>query len=190
MIKSKIEIWKNMPRNNPEELALADKFYDDELMPLSAAKFVREQGVAKEYYALFLTLGTSWQPLALSIMALKPQKICLMGTAKTMELVPQLIAFAGLDKNNIVCEIVDRSDVETIYASITKNYDFWKLKGNCCIDITGGTKAMASGAAMMGAVLGMDIYYVESKYLPLYRRPEPGSEYLKKLANPGEWLVR
>ena len=53
-----------------------------------------------------------------------------------------------------------------------------------CVDITGGTKAMASGVAMMATVLGADIYYVESTYLSLYRRPLPGSEYLKALSNP------
>ena len=64
-----IEIWKSMPRNNSDELALADDYFDNELMPLSLEHFLATQKnkKQKDYYAMMLTLGTSWQPLALSI---------------------------------------------------------------------------------------------------------------------------
>jgi hypothetical protein len=71
-----------------------------------------------------------------------------------------------------------------LYEVMKAAVEAWNTEGSICVDITGGTKAMSSAAAMMGAVLGLDIYYVETMYLPLYRRPEPGSEYLKNLANP------
>ena len=107
-----------------------------------------------------------------------------MGTAETISLVELLQNFLKLDKDCIQCVVVDRSEPDDIYRAMNDFYECWGSFGKMCVDITGGTKAMASGAAMMAAVLDADIYYVESKYLPVYRRPLPGSEYLKVLSNP------
>ena len=134
---------------------------------------------------MMLTLGTSWQPLALSISALKPEKVLVMCTNDTIDLLSRLKEFTGLDDYNLKVVLVDRSEPQDIYLVMREAFNEWNTYGAICVDITGGTKAMSSSAAMMGAVLGLDIYYVESKYLPLYRRPEPGSEYLKCLSNPG-----
>lgn len=184
-----IQKWQAMPRNNADELEAADSFFDKELMPLSLAHFVDSQKSAaqKEYFSMALTLGTSWQPLALSIAALKPKKILIMGTADTMPLVDVLKNFLHLDAEALQCVVVDRSEPDDIYKAMTAFYKEWSSYGEMCVDITGGTKAMASGAAMMAAVMGTDIYYVESKYLPVYRRPLPGSEYLKALKNPKDF---
>ena len=76
------------------------------------------------------------------------------------------------------------SDSYDVYYAMNEFYREHSSQGNICADITGGTKAMASSAAIMAAFLGLDIYYVESRYLPLYRRPLPGSEELKALGNP------
>ena len=64
-----IEIWKSLPRNNSDELVVADDYFDNELMPLSLEHFLATQQDKKQkkYYGMMLTLGTSWQPLALSI---------------------------------------------------------------------------------------------------------------------------
>lgn len=181
-----IKEWQSMPRNNAAELEKADKFFDQQLMPMSLEHFLNSQQhiVNENYFSMALTLGTSWQPLALSIALLKPKKILIMGTAETMSLVELLQNFLKLDKDCIQCVVVDRSEPDDIYRAMNDFYKCWGSFGKMCVDITGGTKAMASGAAMMAAVLDADIYYVESKYLPVYRRPLPGSEYLKALSNP------
>lgn len=181
-----IKEWQSMPRNNAAELEKADKFFDQQLMPMSLEHFLNSQQhiVNENYFSMALTLGTSWQPLALSIALLKPKKILIMGTAETMSLVELLQNFLKLDKDCIQCVVVDRSEPDDIYRAMNYFYECWGSFGKMCVDITGGTKAMASGAAMMAAVLDADIYYVESKYLPVYRRPLPGSEYLKVLSNP------
>ena len=187
-----IAFWQSLPRNNQEELAVADGFFDQELMPLSLELFLEKQAskVKEDYYGMMLTLGTSWQPLALSIALLKPKKILVMCTQDTYPLLEILLSFLHLDRNNVQCAFVDRSSSEDIYLEMKAAYLDWSDKGKLCADITGGTKAMASSAAMMAAVLGMDIYYVESRYLPLYRRPLPGSEELKVLGNPLEFNCR
>lgn len=181
-----IKEWQSMPRNNAAELEKADNFFDQQLMPMSLEHFLNSQQhiVNENYFSMALTLGTSWQPLALSIALLKPKKILIMGTAETMSLVELLQNFLKLDKDCIQCVVVDRSEPDDIYRAMNDFYECWGSFGKMCVDITGGTKAMASGAAMMAAVLDADIYYVESKYLPVYRRPLPGSEYLKALRNP------
>lgn len=185
-----VTMWQSMPRNNAVELAKADRFFDQKLMPLSLEHFLASQQhiVSEEYFSMALTLGTSWQPLALSIALLKPKRILIMGTAETMYLVELLQDFLKLDKNCIQCVVVDRSEPKDIYSAMNAFYEHWGSMGKMCVDITGGTKAMASGAAMMAAVLDADIYYVESQYLPVYRRPLPGSEYLKALSNPRKLL--
>ena len=184
VLAERISLWKEMPRNNPAELKVADEYFDTVLMPLARDKFIDTQKVEQSYYGMVLTLGTSWQPLALSISALRPEKILILCTEDTIMLVDKLKDFVGLDDSCCKVVVVDRSESYGIYSSIKAAYDEWNRYGAVCVDITGGTKAMSSSAAMMGAVLGLDIYYVESKYLPLYRRPEPGSEYLKHLSNP------
>ena len=181
-----IEIWKSLPRNNSDELVVADDYFDNELMPLSLEHFLATQKDKKQkkYYGMMLTLGTSWQPLALSIALLKPEKILVMCTNDTFKLLERLKAFLGLTDELVKVVFVDRSESHDIFLAMKDFYDEYSSNGNICADITGGTKAMSSSAAMMAAVLGMDIYYVESRYLPLYRRPLPGSEELKALGNP------
>ena len=184
VLAERISLWKEMPRNNPVELKEADEYFDNVLMPLARDRFIETQKIRQSYYGMVLTLGTSWQPLALSISALRPEKILILCTEDTITLVDKLKDFVGIDDSCCKVAIVDRSECQGIYTEMKAAYEEWERYGMVCVDITGGTKAMSSSAAMMGAVLGMDIYYVESKYLPLYRRPEPGSEYLKHLSNP------
>lgn len=184
LLEEKIKFWKSLPRNNQEELKIADDFFDYELMPLSIKSFLKRQQGTKTYYGMMLTLGTSWQPLALAVALLKPQKLLVMCTQDTLLQFERLKNFLGLQEQQYKLVIVNRSESEDIYEAMRQFYEKWSVAGDICVDITGGTKAMSSSAAMMGALLGIDIYYVESKYLPLYRRPEPGSEYIKQLTNP------
>lgn len=185
-LTEKINLWQAMPRNNAMELAAADDYFDKVLMPLAVARFTQIYAkLAKnKYYGMFLTLGTSWQPMALSITALQPQKLWFICTEETRAQLVKLVEFLQLEDNRYGYSIVERSDAEGIYKAMAMVYKGWHQQGECCVDITGGTKAMASCAAMMAAVLKLDTYYVESQYLPLYRRPMPGSEHLELLANP------
>jgi hypothetical protein len=186
LIQEKITVWQSMPRNNAEELAVADGFFDTQLMPLAKEKFCAEakKGTLPAYYGMILTLGTSWQPLALSIAALRPQYAHILCTAETAPLCEQIRTFLDLSEDYLSHTVVGRSDASAVFAAVRKRHGAWAAHGACAMDITGGTKAMASAAAMIAAVLGIDIYYVESTYLPLYRRPLPGSERLERLPNP------
>lgn len=185
-LEAGIKQWQSLPRNNAAELQVADDFYDNELMPLALQLFLdrQKEKITKTYFGMILTLGTSWQPLALSIALLKPKKILIMCTQETFPLLMRLKSFLKLNDDSVKVVFISRSDSCDVYYAVNEFYSEHSSQGNICADITGGTKAMASSAAMIAAFLGLDIYYIESRYLPLYRRPMPGSEELKTLANP------
>ncbi len=183
VLQRKIAVWQSMPRNNPSELAAADGFFDAQLMPLAKEKFCARAQKQKlpAYYGMILTLGTSWQPLALTLAALRPQRAHILCTKETAHLCERIRAFLALSEDSLSHTVIGRSDADAVFAAVRERHSAWAAHGACAMDITGGTKAMASAAAMIAAVLGIDIYYVESTYLPLYRRPLPGSERLERL---------
>ena len=49
-----IAFWQSLPRNNQEELSVADGFFDQELMPLSLEFFLEKQAskVKQDYYGI------------------------------------------------------------------------------------------------------------------------------------------
>lgn len=187
-MEEKIAAWQAMPRNSEAELAAADRFFDEALMPLAKEQFCAKTHAMAlpTYYGMILTLGTSWQPLALSIAALRPTHAHILCTPETEGLCETVRAFLALPAGKLTHGTVGRSDARAVFRAVRARYEQWKGHGVCAMDITGGTKAMASAAAMIAAVFDMDIYYVESRYLPLYRRPLPGSERLERLPNPRE----
>lgn len=182
------EKWKSLPRNNEAELVAADDFYQECIMPLATAKFVKAFSAQGKFYDLmFVTVGTSWQPVALSVLAKKPARVVFFSTPDVMDQVERAITFmasCGYEPDYQV-EFVDKADSVPLMKAIQVSYERQK-PNQVCMDITGGTKAMAASAAMMAAQLGIELYYVESKYLPVYRRPEPGSERLVRLVLPQE----
>ncbi|WP_027406656.1 hypothetical protein [Anaerovibrio sp. RM50] len=180
-----IKLWQQMPRNNSEELTKADDYFDFELMPSSIELFSKRYSCNERYDGMIFTVGTSWQPMALCISALKPQRICFICTEQTGNQIARLEKFIDLAAFDYGVEIIDKSSAEDIYHIANKTFESWGVDNHkFAVDITGGTKAMASALAMYAAVNGHDVFYVESTYLPLYRRPLPGSEKLVKLSMP------
>lgn len=190
-LQEKSKYWQALPRNNAAELAKADAYFDKEIMPWACKRFVQSQRgkIVTPYFGQILTLGTSWQPLALSLSVLCPQQVLFLGTADVKEQLARLLHFLAPQHLNYTYKLVCRSEAEAIYVAIKEQCEKWSGCGRIALDITGGTKAMASCASMAGALYDVDIYYVESKYLPLYRRPEPGSESLKRLMTPKQFLA-
>lgn len=187
-LKCLSEKWKSLPRNNAVEMVAADDFYQQYIMPLAAAKFVEDFGTEEKCYDLMLvTVGTSWQPVALSVLAKKPKQVIMFCTPDVMDQVERAIDFmasCGYEPDYKV-EFINKADSVPLMKAIQQYY-LQQKSLKVCMDITGGTKAMAASAAMMAARLGIELYYVESKYLPVYRRPEPGSERLVRLLLPQE----
>lgn len=185
-LSSYTKMWKELPRNNAEEICAADSFYNEKIMPISTARFLEQYGKPEKHYALmFVTVGTSWQPVALSILAKQPAKVVFLYTEGVKKEVDTALAF--IEKLFKVPEydlrLIDKASSELLIRTV-REYEREYAAGEACFDITGGTKAMAAAAAMVAASLSMDIFYVESNYLPVYRHPEPGSEVMVKLLRP------
>ena len=82
---------------------------------------------------------------------------------------------------------MEKADLRTIYQAVKEVWEQWGRKSEIAVDITGGTKSMAAGLALVGAFLGFDLLYVDNtNFLQDRRCPEPGTEYLKILPNPYE----
>ena len=183
--------WKSMDRSTDDERNQASEFYDNKVFPFIKDVFLgkpencRPEG--KEYGGLILTVGLSPEPLILSICALKPTQLSLLYTQETEKFLQRIekealaIGITAVSKHEI-----GGSDVVEIYEIVKKQYDDWEIHPDkLAVDITGGKTSMAAGAAMAGCVLGADIYYVDSgEFLPEFRKPAPGTEYLNLLANP------
>ena len=179
--------WKNMDRTTRNASNAALIFYDEDIFPLVKKAFINkpENHPNKEYDALILTVGLSPEPLILSILATKPKRVGLLYTPETEKFLPRIQKETGLTLDQLDKREIDGSNVIEMYEAIMALYTGWGSPANIGVDITGGKKSMVSGAAMAGAVLGADIYYVDTdNFNRELGKPEPGSEYLSLLDNP------
>ncbi len=181
--------WKAMPRSTRDEQAQAERFYEEQVFPLIREQFEREHADRYQgrYQAVIFSIGTSWEPVVLSWSAIRPERALFLHTEGTERLVARIVEKLQLQPDRWNRETVDEADPTPIYRAIKEYYARWRSRGRMAVDFTSGTKAMTSGAAMAGAVLGLDLLYVANRrYLADLRRPEPGSEYLTRIANPLE----
>lgn len=182
----RVEQWKNMDRTTKEAVEDALAFYDEQVFPFVKEVFLSKPGnrPQREYDALILTVGKSPEPLILSILAMNPNKVGLLYTSETEKYLPRIQQETGLNLNQLAQRQVDGSNTIEMYKTIMDIYADWGNPENIAVDITGGKKSMVSSAAMAGAVLGADIYYVDNTKFTDYNKPEPGTEFLSLLDNP------
>lgn len=114
----------------------------------------------------------------------KPKRVIFLGTQDVQHEISQIkqavhdedveYCFYEVDKGQSIrlLDVVERLTAEL------------RQKGSICFDITGGTKAMVAAAAMIAYKLKIDVFYIEGTFMPVYRRPKPGSEMLIKLIQP------
>ena len=180
-----VEEWKKMDYNSHEEKAAASVFYDEHIFPFVKKAFVDnpDNSQDKEYEGLILPLGYSPEPLILSILAIKPERVGLLYTKETERLLPRIQDETTLTLDQLDTLEIDGSSAVDVYKAIMELYEKWKRPTNIAVDITGGKKSMVGGAAMAGAVLGADIFYVDNTKFT-HGKPEPCSEYLNLLDNP------
>ena len=183
----RVEEWKNMDRTTRDASNAALVFYDEHIFLFVKEAFINkpENRPNKKYDALILTVGLSPEPLILSILSTKPKRVGLLYTPETEKFLPRIQKETGLTLDQLDKREIDGSNVIEMYEAIMTLYTDWGSPANVAVDITGGKKSMVSGAAMAGAVLGADIYYVDTNHFNReLGKPEPGSEYLSLLDNP------
>lgn len=177
--------WQHMDRNSPDASKAALTFYDEQIFPLVKEVFLSKltNRPNKEYDALILTVGFSPEPLILSILAVRHKRVALLYTEETEKFLPRIQDETSLPLDHLATREIDGSSTVEVYETIMDLYTKWSKPTNIAVDITGGKKSMVGGAAMAGAALGADIYYVDNTSFIL-GKPEPGSEYLSLLDNP------
>ena len=180
-----VKKWKKIGYNSPDEKKAASTFYDEHIFPFVKETFVNSQKNRpnKKYDGLILPLGYSPEPLILSILAIKPARVGLLYTNETEKLLQRIQEETKLKLHHLDKRKIDGSSTLDVYKAIMELYEKWKRPTNVAVDITGGKKSMVGGAAMAGAVLGADIFYVDNTKFT-QGKPEPCSEYLSLLDNP------
>lgn len=179
--------WHDWPRSSEEERNKAEDYYCREIMPLLIDVFVAKERpkVKKQYDGMILSLGMSFEPLVLSVMVVKPKKVCFLCTEDSRKYLDPVIHYTNLLPSQYEVRSVDKDNPLQIYQAIKDVYQEWGQPSNIALDFTGGTKSMSGGSAMAGGLIGADMVYIASRdYRANLRRPFPGSEHLEFIPNP------
>ena len=186
-LRDKTKHWMGLERTTFEQRAVAEEYYETELMQLIVKEFVQNNKgkIFEEVEYLILSVGTSYEPLVLSISLFCPKKILFMYTEKVEQTIDKVVDFCALPSSAYQKVMVSEVNSLDIYRKIKEVYLRWKTPKRIYIDFTGGTKVMSAAAAMVGAVIDLQLIYVGSdNYLIDFRKPSPGSETLYYINNP------
>lgn len=181
-----VEEWEKLLHDPDSGQEKTDSLYREKILPLVIELFkIRERGKLGEVYCLILTVGTSPEPLVLSVSACKPERVLFLFTEETEHYLDDIIDMTGLRPSQWDKRLVKQNEPLTIYEEVFYAWTRWGKRGDIAVDITGGTKSMTSGLAMAGAILGLQLLYVANEvFLKEIRKPKPGTEYLELLPNP------
>lgn len=186
-LKKVTEEWMQLERKTLKQRQVAEEFYEQKLMSLIEKDYIRRNRdkLIEEVECLIMSVGTSYEPLVLNIMLLKPKKILFLYTEETEATIEKIVKHCDLTASRYSKEKVEETNPLSIYREIKDSYMQWQRPDKIYIDFTGGTKAMSAAAALAGALIEVQLIYVgTTHYLPDMRKPEPGSEILVYIDNP------
>lgn len=186
-LKEKTEEWMSLERKTLEQRKKADQYYEKNLMKLIETDFVeRNKNVIKEKVDyLLISVGTSYEPIVLDLVLLKPKNIAFLYTEKSRETLDKVVEYTKLKATQYEKRKINETDPIDIYRNVKDIYLFWNSPSKMYIDFTGGTKAMSAACALAGAIIDVTMVYVASDdYLVDFRKPNPGSEKLIYIDNP------
>ena len=196
-LKKHIEEWEQLGFEKGKNSNQAGEYYDEHILPY--VKEVFDKGSkcllkGKKYDGLILTVGGSPEPQILSICAIAgpSTKVGLLYTQAANDSLNRIFEGMGWQHSDVFdrARRIDGSNTSKIYSAIMELYREWEKctetdePMKIAVGITGGKKVMASAAAMAGAILGADLYYVDTDDKNKLNKPVPGSEYLRLLDNP------
>ena len=115
-----VEKWEKMDYNSSDEKKAASTFYDEYIFPFVKETFVNnpENRPNKEYDGLILPLGYSPEPLILSILAIKPERVGLLYTNETEKLLPRIQEETVLTLDQLDKLKIDGSSTLDVYKAI------------------------------------------------------------------------
>ncbi|MHA1877981.1 MAG: HFX_2341 family transcriptional regulator domain-containing protein [Promethearchaeota archaeon] len=113
------------------------------------------------------TVGLTKEPIFLGVNVYPVDKLILLcsnddGSRKNSSEIAKVV-----EEMEIKCEIheVDAFDLESVVITIMDLHKQHK-KDNISINLTGGTKVMASAALLAGYILGVNVYYIQDGNIP------------------------
>lgn len=179
--------WMSLERKTLQQRKEADQFYDENLMELIEEEFIKnnKEKLTEQVDYLIISVGTSYEPLVLSIRLFRPKRILFRYTNVTETVLNKIVSYCGLEVSSFQkCRVHETNPID-IYREIKQAYLKWNRPQKLYIDFTGGTKSMSAAAAMAGAVIDVQMVYVGTdNYLVDFRKPYPGSETLYFIDNP------
>ena len=186
-LQQKTERWMALERKTLEQRRKADEFYEHEMMGNIVSEYIdnNKAKVNEPVKYLILSVGTSYEPLVLNISLLQPEKILFLYTDTSEKILDKIMDFCSLKMSQVQKRKVTEIEPTDIYREIKKCYLEWDRPDKIYIDFTGGTKAMATAAAMAGAMINVQMIYVgTTQYMAHFRKPFPGSETLYYISDP------
>lgn len=186
-LKQRTKEWMSLERRTLEQRRVADEYYESNMMKLIEQEFIQNNRtyVYEKVKYLVISVGTSYEPIVLTIGLLKPLKILFLYTDQSEKTLEKIVSYCNLGVSQYEKSQVNEVDPMDIYREIKKVYIKWDCPEQMYIDFTGGTKAMSAACALAGAMIDIQMIYVSTDdYLVDFRKPNPGSEHLTYIENP------
>lgn len=141
-----------LERKTTKQREAADLFYEKKLMNLIEDNFIarNRERVEEEVEYLIMSVGTSYEPLVLSIKLLNPQKILFLCTAITEKYLDKIVKHCNLPVTAFQKCMVSETEPMDIYREIKKAYIEWGKPEKLHIDIT-VDKSNVSGSCYGGS---------------------------------------
>lgn len=182
------ELWNEYKMiKNPDE---RERYYKERIWLLVKEGFSGVVNGGAKYVASFHSVGTTPEPVILSILAINAEKVFLLHTKETSGECDRIAGELGLSVSRVGLIEIQKADVEDIYKKVRDKVTLFSRDKRLAVDLTGGTKAMAAGLAMIALTMAqegypIDIFYVDNQgYDKELRRPVAGTEYIRRLENP------
>jgi len=140
--------------------------------------------VSERPEVLLMLVGTSPEPLIISIGKLRPERVHFICTTDSEKYIDRVVSESKLVPSQTDKTVMTGLETQETYGAVKDLRGRYSGKV-MALDITGGKKAMVAGATLAGFLLDLPVYYVDFReFDPEKRRPKPGSEFLARLPNP------
>ena len=121
-LKKNTEKRKGLERKTLEQRRVADEFYDKNLMKLIEKDFVdrNEDMIFEKIEYMIISVGTSYEPIVLSLSLLNPEKVLFLYTEKSEIILSKIITYTELSPNKYEKSLVNEVDPLDVYKEIKR----------------------------------------------------------------------
>jgi len=180
--------WINLLKTAKEPDAPLD-FYCrkimPELLPLIREKFKADYDQEPQYDGLISLLGFTPETVILSHQFIQPEKIVVIHTEETKDLLDTVKTYANIPSYSYFYESFSEKPNTDIYRALEAALRRFPKGSRIVIELTGGKKTMGGALAIAAGILDINLIYIDYKeYLREFRKPRPESTYIQLVGNP------